>query len=328
MNKQNSVLLVTIFLLNFSVNTSAQNILENYSSKKNDSLRIGKANKDFLPFIQKGFTLALPENENIIGTLIFLEDSGFDKKNKSAKQVYEQANKNGLAVLSVSTETPLDFYFSEKSVLTSHIIIKNVLKKYNIPNKNIFFMGVGLSGHRALKLIQLMKEKDYKFQLNIKGIVLSNTPLDWVSQWYEFKREIRINVNESSLWEASFMTYMFEKHLEGTPKNNTENYFKFSVYSYYDEENENTKYYKHYPIRAYIEPAIKYWFEKKSKTMYDSNSPDMVGLLAELKLIGNKNTELIVLQPDDNKSEKKNPDSTWSAVDKTELINWIIIQSE
>jgi hypothetical protein len=62
--------------------------------------------------------------------------------------------------------------------------------------------------------------------------------------------------------------------------------------------------------------------------MYDNNSPGMVGLLAELELAGNMQTELIVLEPKDNPSQKKNPDSTWDAIDKKELMAWMLRQVE
>lgn len=319
--KKYKYLLTLIFFLVFSSSIHSQEIIEAYSTKKNDSLRIGKNNKDFLPFIQKGFTLSLPKSKKVNGVLIFLEDSGYDKKNKNSKQIYRQASENNLAVLSVSSEIPFDFYFSRNSALASHKIINDVFKKYHLPNKNIFFIGVGLSGHRAMKHIEFMKEDAYSFQLNIKGVVICNSILDWASEWYKFDREIRNKRND--LWEPTFVNYMLETNLKGTPKNNATSYYNFSTYSYFDEVNENIKYYKDYSVRAYIEPAIKYWLEKRGKTMYDNNSPDMVGLLAELELAGNKNTELIVLQPEDNPSQKKNPDSTWDAINKDELITWI-----
>lgn len=73
---------------------------------------------------------------------------------------------------------------------------------------------------------------------------------------------------------------------------------------------------------------LKYWLKRHLKTMYDNNSPDAVGLLAELELAGNQNTELIVFEPDDIKSQKKNSDSIWEAINKKELMLWIKKQSE
>ena len=121
---------------------------------------------------------------------------------------------------------------------------------------------------------------------------------------------------------------MLETHLNGTPKTNSKSYYDFSIYSYFDEENEKIKFYTNYSVRAYIEPAIKYWLKRHLKTMYDNNSPDAVGLLAELELAGNLNTELIVFESDDNKTQKKNSDTIWERIDKKELMLWINNQSE
>ena len=72
-------------------------MIENYQPLKKDSVRIGTGENDFLPFIRSGYTLMLPQNKTIRGVLIFLEDSGYDKKNKSSKQLYHQALEKGFA---------------------------------------------------------------------------------------------------------------------------------------------------------------------------------------------------------------------------------------
>lgn len=304
----------------------AQNIIQEYKPIKNDSIRIGKGEKDFLPFIQRGYTLMLPEDKTIKGVLIFLEDSGYDKKNKSAKQVYNQASENGFAVLSVSSEIPFDFYFSEASMLSTHNLIREVFIKNNLPNENIFFLGASLVGHRAMRYIKFMREGNYEFQLNIEGLVICNFTLDWTRKWYQHERDIRIN--RINLWEPSFINYMLETYLEGTPKTTPENYHNFSSYSYFDEKNKNIKLFKNYAVRAYIEPAIKYRLKKYFRTLYENNSTDIVGFLAELALVGNENTELIVLQPKQDSSQKKNVQSTWNAINKDELMDWIQTQTE
>jgi hypothetical protein len=50
----------------------------------------------------------------------------------------------------------------------------------------------------------------------------------------------------------------------------------------------------------------------------------MVGFLTELELAGNKNTELIVLHPEDNSLQKMNIQTTWDAIDKDDLMRWIL----
>ena len=314
-----------LFLVILSNHSFSQKIVEDYKPLKNDKLRIGIGDKDFLPFIQSGYTLMLPEDKPTKGVLIFLEDSGYDKKNKSAKQLYTQASKRGFAVLSVSSEIPFDFYFAKSSMLATHQFIQKAFAKHKLPNKNIFFLGASLVGHRAMQYIKFMKGSKDKFELNIKGIVICNFTLDWTRKWYQHTREIRINRN--NLWEAKFINYMLETHLEGTPKTKPKRYHRFSPYSYFDEKNRNIQIYQNYTIRAYIEPAIKYRL-KTYKTLYENNTTDIVGFLAELKLAGNENTELIVLQPKDNLSPKKTAQSTWDAINKDELMDWVQKQIE
>lgn len=326
MKKTFKLLFLLLLITSCNNKLISQHIVEEYEQKKNDSIRIGIGEKDFLPFIQKGYTLLLPKRKEIKGVLIFLEDSGYDQKNKNSKQIYRKASQNGFAVLSVSTEIPFDFYFSKNTAFASHTLIHQVFEKYKLPNKNIFFIGVALSGHRAMKHIEFMKEDNYAFQLNIKGIVICNTKLDWAMEWYKYDREKRNKRND--LWEPTFANYMLETHFNGTPKTNAERYYDFSTYNYFDEKKEKIKFYTNYSVRAYIEPAIKYWLKRHLKTMYDNNSPDAVGLLAELELAGNQNTELIVFESDKNESQKKNSDSIWEKINKKELMFWIKNQSE
>ncbi len=326
MNKTFKLFLLLILLTIFSIKSFSQKIVEHYEPVKNDSLRIGTSDNDFLPFIQSGYTLMLPEDKTLEGVLIFLEDSGYDKKNKNSKQIYNQASEKGFAVLSVSTEIPFDFYFSKASILSTHNLIRQAFIKHNLPNENIFFLGASLVGHRAMRYIKFMKEGNYEFQLNIEGIAICNFTLDWTRKWYQHKRDIRIN--RINLWEPNFINYMLETHLNGTPKTTPESYHAFSPYSYFDEKNRNITVYKNYAVRAYIEPAIKYRLTKYLRTLYENNATDIVGFLAELELAGNENTELILFQPEDNPSQKKNLQSTWISVNKDELMDWIQKQSE
>jgi len=319
-------LFLLLSLTIFSNNSFSQKIVEEYELLKNDSLRVGIGDNDFLPFIQSGYTLMLPEDKAVKGVLILLEDSGHDEKNKNSKQIYIQASEKGFAVLSVSTEIPFDFYFSDSSMLSTHSLIGEAFTKHDLPNENIFFLGASLVGHRAMRYIKFMKEGNYEFQLNIQGIVICNFTLDWTRKWYQHKRDIRID--RINLWEPIFINYMLETHLNGTPKTTPESYHNFSSYSYFDEKNENIKVYKNYAARAYIEPAIKYRLTKYFRTLYENNSTDIVGFLAELELAGNENAELVVLQPEDNPSKKKNAQSTWNAINKDELMDWIQKQTK
>lgn len=319
------VLSLTFILVLFTFNLFSQTLMEDYKPAKKDSLRIGTEEKDVLPYISSGYSLMLPDNDKLEGVLIFLEDSAYELKTKNAKQIYSNASEAGFAVLSVSTEIPLDFYFTNDSLQMAHVLIETAFVTHNLPNTNIFFLGGSLVGHRAMQYIKYMKIEDLDFQLNIKGIVMCNFTLDWTRKWRQHQRDITLN--RINLWEPKFINYMLETYLKGTPETVPENYHNFSPYSYFDSENNTLDFYKDYAIKAYIEPAINYRLEKYYRTLYDNNAPDIVGFIAELRLLGNDNTELTVIQPDDTISKQKTAQSTWDTIDKEDLMEWIIKQS-
>ncbi len=324
MTKVFKEVLFLLVLISFYSNAYAQKIIQEYQPLQVDSLQTGPGDSDFLPYIQAGYTLMLPEEQPIIGVLIFLEDSGYDNKNNSAKQVYNQAANAGFAVLSVSTEIPFDFYFTKGSINTAHQLIKMAFANHNLPNNQVFFLGASLVGHRAMRYIKYIKETNLPFKPNIKGLVMCNFTLDFTRKWYQHRRDIKIN--RISLWEPRFINYLLETNLEGTPKTVPENYHEFSAYSYFSEQNNNITLYTDYAVRAYIEPAIQYRLDTYYRTLYENNATDLVGFLAELRLAGNQNTDLIVVQPQDGSQDNKSAQSTWDRLDKDELMAWIVKQ--
>ena len=138
--------------------------------------------------------------------------------------------------MSVSSDVPFDFYFSNISMRNTHRLLEEAFQKYNLPNKNIFYLGGSLVGHRAMRYIQFLKEGNLKFQTNTKGIVICNFTLDWTRKWYQHQRDIKIN--RIDLWEPQFINYMLETNLEGTPRTVPERYHNFSSYSFFDENNK------------------------------------------------------------------------------------------
>jgi hypothetical protein len=320
---------LTTFLLLFllAVQSNGQKVIEEYISQ-NDSLRIGTGKNDFLPYADRGYTLILPDTtNNLKGILISFEDRKYDLNNNT-QQIYHEATAKNIAVLYVSTGIPIDLFFSDKPLSYVDTTIKSVFTRYHLPNKNIFFLGVNLSGHRALKYIEFCKKGKSKFAPDVKGIVLCDGVLDWVRQWYEGKKGIRDDFTESSVSEGKLVTYLLEKNLKATPKSSVEKYLDFSTYSYFDDTNRHIKYFKDYAVRAYTEPATYYWLDTKRKTTFDTNFPDMVGIINELKLSGNTKSELVIFNQEKANMDRRNPNYTWGLVDKTELINWIIAQTK
>lgn len=319
------------FLLLFILGGQAcgQKIFEQYI-QLNDSLHYGYGKNDFFPYNDKGYTLILPDtSRELSGIIISLDDKRYDTQITSKQKIiYPQANAKGFAVLYISTGIPVDLYFNESSIIYVDTLLKDIFIKYNIPKKNIFFIGNMVSGHRALKYIEYCKNGKSKFNPNIKGVVLSECAIDWVRQWYECQKQVR---DQSGSFEGNFITYLFKTNIKETPISNINKFIEFSSYSYFDTKMQKPKLFKDLAIRAYTYADTRYWFSAQGKGVYDSNYPDMSGFINEQKLVGNKKAELIVFHsnPDEQLKDNQQPQSnTWDLIDKNELVNWLLLKTK
>jgi hypothetical protein len=328
-----NIFIILLFLAAV-LQTNGQRIYEQYT-KLNDSLRYGYGKNDFLPYGSRGYTLILPGTTNSTsGMILMLDDNKINLQDSSQKQyicIQSEANAKDFAVLYISTGIPVDFYFSESSVFFVDSVLSNVFVKYGLPNKNIFLLGAMVSGYRALKYIEFCKNGKSKFNPDIKGVVLSESSIDLVRQWYECQKQVRDHLSDIAFFEGNFITYLFKSNLKETPVTDIDKYIEASPYSYFDTKMKKSVLFKDLAIRAYTYADLDYWFSAPGQGVYDSNYPDMSGFINEQKLAGNKKSELIVFSgnpADKHKTEMRKQSSTWDLVDKKELMNWITNQAK
>jgi len=316
-------------VLSMTAGAYAQKVYESYTPA-GDSLRYGPGPRDVFPGGSKGYTLVLPSSqETVKGTILVLNDNKVNLQDTGRSQegfIHRQAGPKGYATLYISTGIPMDLYFSERSLQYVDALVKTVFTQYRLPNKNIFLLGAMVSGHRALKYIEYCKRGKSTFGPVIKGVILSESAIDWVRQWYECQKQVRDHTTPSSSFEGNLVTYLFAVNLHDTPITNMQKYIDFSTYSYFDTKMEKPALYKDLAVRAYTYADVRYWFSAQGKGIYDSNYPDMSGFINEQKLVGNTRASLIVFSSqltDPLRNEMRRQASTWDLVDKNELVSWM-----
>jgi hypothetical protein len=313
-------------LLFISPQLIGQQIIQDFTHGKG-IMRFGDGANDFLRHGLKGYAVVLPGKGEIKGTIISLEDLGFDITDSTQSgMIHQQAYEKGFAFIYVATGVPVDFFFDTGSLSYVDSMLQKVFTKHHIPNKNIFFQGIMTSGHRALKYIEYCKKGKSSFKPDIKGVFLSESAIDWVRQWYEGQKQVRDHLTETAVFEGKLVSYMFNRNLKGTPVNNIEKYLEFSPYSYFDPGVRKVPLFKDIAIRAYTFADTDYWFSAPGKGVYDSNYPDMSGIINEQKLAGNKKAELVVFHKENKTGQHIKQTGTWGMVDKRELLEWIARQ--
>jgi hypothetical protein len=320
---------IIIYLLIFSWRTEGQQIFERYTLQTG-MMKYGSGIQDTIPYGKKGYSIALPANGQVIkGTVLILEDMPVNLRDSSKApyiQIDKEACPKGFAVLYISTGIPIDLYFSKSSLQYVDMIMHEVFSQFHLPNKNIFLLGAMVSGHRALKYIEYCRMGLSRFNPNITGLVMSESAIDWVRQWYECQKQVRDSLSATGYFEGNLVSYLFKENLKTSPIVNIGPYIDFSGYSYFDVKMTKPKLYKDLSIRAYTYADTRYWFSAQGHGVFDSNFPDMSGFINEQKLAGNKNAELIVFHSnpsDPLNTELRRQSLTWDLVDRAELIDWM-----
>jgi hypothetical protein len=327
-----TIIIVWLASTQTSAQTNPQPIYRQYVRAIGE-LRYGKEPDKVFPYGNRGYTLILPPaGHPVAGTIAILDDQQVDLDDTTRDaniRIDKEAGPEGLAVLYISTGIPVDLYFSPASLEFVDSTMRKVFDRFHLPGKNIFMLGAMVSGHRALKYIEYIKTGHSVFKPHIAGVILSESAIDWVRQWYECQKQIRDNTTAVQNFEGHFIGYLLQENLHTTPAANIDAYIDFSSYSYFDTSMKKRVLFDDLAIRAYTFADTRYWFSAPGKGVYDSNYPDMSGFINEQKLAGNKKAELMVFHtnPDDPpKTEMRRQSSTWSLVDKKELIDWVMRQ--
>jgi hypothetical protein len=318
--------LVALNLLIAYSGVFAQNKIENYTAQQGN-VRLGEGDDFLFPYEDKGYTLFLPSKE-IKGVIISLEDAPIDLEDSTQGATLSAVGvEYGFAYLHISTGIPVDLFFNDQSLNYIDSLLNRLLSGNRLSGKNIFLLGVMTAGHRALKYVEYAKKNNPEIFNSVRGIILCESAIDWVRQWYECQKQVRDHLTDISFQEGKIISYLFRQQFSCTPVACMEKYIAFSPYSYFDTGMKQIEPYKHVAIRSYSFADTDYWFSAPGKGVYDSNYPDMSGIINELKLKGNKKAELVVIQKENKSSVHTWQSSTWTMVNKKELMEWIIRNS-
>lgn len=324
--------ITAFFFLAFGQLSIAQKVIEKYTSQQGQ-LRYGPGEKDVFPYGEKGFTLVLPDSGRaVVGTVVDLEDSRLSAGDSSRYRDFrDESLTRGYAFLTIATGVPIDWYFGEQSLVFVDDMMNDTFAKFHLPYKNVFFLGVMTSGHRALRYVEYAHKVKSAIHPAIRGVILSECAIDWVRMWYESQKQIRDHQTPTSLFEGNLVHYLFDVQFRATPATAIGKYIEFSPYSYFDLEMKKPALYSHLSIRAYTYADTRYWFSAQGKGIYDCNYPDMSGFINEQKLAGNKKADLIVFHSnmdDVQQQQIKKQSGTWDLIDKKELAQWMAGQGE
>lgn len=274
-----------------------------------------------IPKINSGYTAWIPDKGSAEGLIVFTHPR---RDTVNTDSIINYALQNNLAIIYATTDSRLEFFFDKSKMLEVEGYINEVITENHIPKENLLYCGMSLEGTRAMRLAMFADSPDSKYNLRPKAIVLCDSPLDMVRFHKEMVKAKELNFNTMSANEGIWVSGYLEANLGGTPEENMQAYINYSPYCYSDEKVKNYLNFKDIAIRAYTEPDITWWIDKRRKDYYSMNSIDLAALINELKIAGNKNAELIITENKGYLPDGTRHPHSWSIVDVKDMVDWFL----
>ncbi len=274
-----------------------------------------------IPKVEPGYTLWLPKVESIKGLVVFTHAR---RELKESDELIDYALSQNLAVVYVTTDNRLEFFFKQERLLEVECFLKEILDKHDIPESNMLYCGMSLEGTRALKLAIYGHSWKALHHLKPRAIAICDAPLDMVRFHHQMVRAKELAFTPITENEGTWVSGYLESNLGGTPADSLDAYIQYSPYCYSANGGPHLAAFDSIAIRAYTEPDVQWWMDNRGKDYYAMNAIDLAAFINDLNLRGHKEATLITTRDKGYLPDGSRHPHTWGIVDEKELIDWFV----
>ena len=203
-------------------------------------------------------------------------------------------------------------------------LIGDVIGKFGSADAKVAIGGFSAGGIGAVRYAQFCVKGERRKHTPV-AVFAVDSPLDF-ERWFVGAEHYlqRLSLAGRDLAEDRRATNELRKALGGSPVESADAYRRHSPVTACLADGGNARLLKSMPVRIYIEPDLKWRVENWNREVHHTNVPDATALINILRLLGNKEAELITttgagFRPDG----ARNPHS-WSIVDEPELAKWLV----
>ena len=233
--------------------------------------------------------------------------------------ITELALKNNIAVAYLNYSGRLWLEENEKVDLSESI--HDLFKSNDLPIEKVIFGGFSSGGNMALLIADYLIENSKK--IKPAGVFSIDSPIDLIGLYKSAEKTIEKDYSEPAVQEAKWIISTLDQNF-GKPEENIQKYEAHSVYTSKTERMNNLENLKTIPMRLYAEPDLNWWKENRNADPDQMNAYYLKKLSEKLKNSGFKQVTYITTQHKGYRANGSRHPHSWSIVDKTELLEWIL----
>ena len=207
-------------------------------------------------------------------------------------------------------------------------IVAETLTTHRIPADQVVVGGISSGGTAAVRYAEFCAAHRSAAGVRIRGLFAVDAPLDFGRFWRGEMLAVRRGAHAGFVGEARAVLADMRRVLGGSPDDQPARYLQMSPFSAFAEAGGQGRLLARVPVRLYTEPDIQWWMTTRKVDYYSMNALDAAGLVLQLKLLGNRDAELITTGKRGVRPNGERHPHSWSIVDEPELQAWILRQVE
>lgn len=212
-------------------------------------------------------------------------------------------------------------------------VFEDIVMKYKAPKNKFVLSGLSLGGMNSLQYTEMSRNAKYDTYLKPLAVIGVDPPIDMIDLYngaknaivkYEKEGHKLSESKKIALQEDHFIVNRFEKLYEGSPEGHVEKYIEASTYTRSRDDGGNAKYLVDVPVRLYCDPDILWQLKNKGRTYYDLNAANLSAMTNFLMQSGNTRAEFIPAIGKGFRVDGTRHPHSWSIVEPTDCIKWIL----
>jgi hypothetical protein len=231
----------------------------------------------------------------------------------------ELAYDNHLAIIVPSINQRITLTGRALDILNS--VFNSAILHYNIPKDKFVIGGWSMGGLFSLRYTELANEDPAKTAIKPIAAFSCDGPCDLENIYSNAAKKVARNPGAG---EPAYIISELKRYCGGTPSEVQDKYIYYSCYSHSQADGGNAKFLKNTPVRIYDDIDPNWWMANRGVDMYDMNALDQSAMILLLNQLGNKQAEFINRFGKGYRIEGNRHPHSWSIVDPTDTIKWVL----
>jgi pimeloyl-ACP methyl ester carboxylesterase len=205
-------------------------------------------------------------------------------------------------------------------------IVSETLVTHRIPTNRVVVGGFSAGGTAAVRYAEFCAARQSAGGVRVRGVFAVDAPLDFGRFWQGETLAVRRRANPRFVAEAERVLAAMHDVLGGSPEEYPARYLRASPFSAFAEDGGQAQLLASIPVRLYTEPDIQWWMTNRQVDYYSMNAVDAASLVLQLRLLGNRQAELVTTESRGVRPDGSRHPHSWSIVDEPQLSEWILRQ--